>query len=374
MITPKVHYTCLVDLKRGTPVLLNGVPFESEETDLSPFIAGFLGTLEHFVQDYLPTGLIIKQNNSYYSCGIGRKDNIALWTMGPTSEGIDPYILHYKLSTLLNNITIEDIQLVTVSKISNKEKKKFFKTTKSELTKKQVYSNRPELARIIGFISDIIAYNVSNCYLVPCRSPIELLSNSFSNSDEKERTTRLFRYEQPLSIMLNMFHAFSTSIFSRIELYPHLIQLRHRWDPAIQMNLHFSPLKENPQLWGFLLTTTSHLAIYYANYVSEQYPAFSLQFSSTDQLVYHLSNLPVPQDFSQFEQEVFKRFGPFSRGGLRGSVPTSEVLKIGTTEGKEETEISAGVRRITSDTTLQEKLIGGLLALEKRNSSETTSD
>ena len=94
VLTPKSYYSLILDLERGLPALLENKPFESESTEISTFLPAFLSTLEHFITDYIPTGLILKEDNTNIICGIGRHNNISLVGIGP-SKIQDPYYLHY---------------------------------------------------------------------------------------------------------------------------------------------------------------------------------------------------------------------------------------------------------------------------------------
>ncbi|MFX0115669.1 MAG: hypothetical protein ACFFB3_14055 [Candidatus Hodarchaeota archaeon] len=215
----------------------------------------------------------------------------------------------------------------------------------------------------VAQLEDIQKLNDSQGFFCPLE-PVTSSLKSVISSEEYQLLHRIFAHEKPTAIAVNLLSAFQDVLFrEESPVRPEVIELRMAKAADIRYRIHFLYPKKKVKnaIPAWVVLTVENASVEAAVRVACEYiPAYRGFILAPEDLKDRMSKLQLQADFSEFQNVVQQAFGPVGYSGIRGVIRMFDLLKIGTKEGSLETEIDAGVRRIKTDSKLQERLLASL--------------
>lgn len=222
----------------------------------------------------------------------------------------------------------------------------------------------------IAQLENIEQLSSSNGFFCPLEPIISSLKSSLEPS-HYELLKKLFAHEKPTAIGVNLLSAFQDVLFQgeSSSVRPEVIEFRIAKAQEIRYRIRFvypkQKFKNAAPAW-MVLTVESSSVEAAVRVACEYIPAYRGYILSPEDLKAKVSKLELQNELSDFQNLVQEEFGPLGYSGIRGMIRLFDLLKLGTKEGSEEAERDAGLRRIKTDSKLQERL---LTSLEQRYSS-----
>ncbi|MHA2497366.1 MAG: hypothetical protein ACXAEI_17980 [Candidatus Hodarchaeales archaeon] len=215
----------------------------------------------------------------------------------------------------------------------------------------------------VAQLEDIEKLNQSQGFFCPLEPIISSLKSSIS-SEQYQLLQKIFAHEKPTAVAVNLLSAFQDVLFrGESSVRPEIIELRIARAQDIRYRIRFlypkKKAKSATPAW-MALTVESPSVEAAVRVACEYIPAYSGYILSPEDLKDKFSKLDLQRNLTEFQNVVQQTFGPLGHSGIRGVIRLFDLLKIGTKEGSMEAEIEAGLRRIKTDSKLQEQLLASL--------------
>ncbi|MFQ5980168.1 MAG: hypothetical protein ACE5OZ_18705 [Candidatus Heimdallarchaeota archaeon] len=365
----------LVDIN-GHPILIH----DQMSRDSLDSLGSFFSILEKFSGDLVPVSLHYTINKKSWWGLYGttnEPEQFGILAISRREPRGDPYkttrILSIRLMEFLEWTAVKSLQTgIVKTKASPREcstfYKELFEAFQADIRAQPSYDEEKEVILSIAQVEDMASYRNTKAFIVSLRQAVDILESEFSPED-KNLLRHFSSFMKPLFVSLSFMDAvFRNTGLSKTEkgklaALPQSIELVHRKDSQTRYKIRFYYSKVSRKgsipAWA-VLTTTNPLVATASRVASTVNAEHGKCMVSPEELWVRISNLAYQTEFTDFESMVHHSLGTVSMAGIRGIVRFRDLVSIEAMESETEMEISAGIRRIQTDKSLQERIISSL--------------
>jgi hypothetical protein len=361
----------LVHSESGDPLVLDPKKDSEKAADL----AGFLVAIEGFSPEMRFTSARFREGKKPHNIIVGTTDDpvpLAVFNLDSRELQGDPFKIGRLITFhVLSFFEWHDFGPHVLGSYSTSAPKKAIKEVCQSLSRaydKPIGADRSfhETVLSVAQLNDIHELGQSQGFFCPLEAPIIPMKSEIPSGQYK-LLRKILAHEKPQAVGLNLLNALQDVFFRESKVKPECIELRNARSEDIRYRIHFfypkKKFKNATPAW-MVLTVENPGVETVVRLLGEINPEYAKMRLSLEELRKRFLKLEFQPELTGFQFVVQRLFGPLAYSGVRGVIRLYDLLKIGTPEGAFETEIDAGLRRIKTDSKLQERL---LASLERRS-------